>query len=367
MAGARLTNDQEPVSDNELEVLFAPLREATHILVAVSGGPDSIAALHLVGRWQKRSAHDFLVSAATVDHQLRGPQSAREATDVAQVCATMGVAHATLDWQGEKPSAGLPAAARDARYSLLLCHAARISATHLVTGHTLDDQAETLLMRMSRGSGLTGLGGMRPTVERGAVLHMRPFLTLAKARLVATCHAARLPFAVDPTNANLAFARPRWRRLLPELASEGLDSSRFGTLARRLARADQALAQRAKAVFAESSKTHEVGSLTLDSGFLTQEPAEIALRVLSLALGVVAPACSGVQHDVRLNRLESCLEVLSAAALAGLATQRTLQNCTLKLTARGELRIVQAPARRRGINENTLQPRASLGKAAGGA
>ncbi|MGL4974501.1 MAG: tRNA lysidine(34) synthetase TilS [Bosea sp. (in: a-proteobacteria)] len=367
MAGTRLAQDQRPVADDELEALFAPLGEARHILIAVSGGPDSVAALYLLARWLKHSARNISLNAATVDHHLRGAESTREAADVASLCTRMGVPHATLDWLGDKPAAGLPAAARAARYRLLLDHATGIGATHLVTGHTLDDQAETLLMRMSRGSGLTGLAGMPATVKRGTAMHVRPFLKLPKTRLVATCEAASLAFVADPTNSNASFARPRWRKLMPELAKEGLDSGRLGTLARRLARAEDALKQRAEAVFTASCKDQADGRLTLDSGFLTQEPAEIRLRVLGLALGAVTPACHSGQYEARLERLESCQEALNAAALAGQATQRTLQNCTLKLTARGELRIAPAPARHRGINENALQPRTSLGKAAGGA
>ncbi|MGL5363647.1 MAG: tRNA lysidine(34) synthetase TilS [Bosea sp. (in: a-proteobacteria)] len=367
MSGTRLTQDQGPVANDELEALFAPLGEARRILVAVSGGPDSVAALYLLARWLKLSGRSIRLSAATVDHHLRGAASTREAADVASLCTRMGVPHATLDWLGDKPAAGLPAAARAARYRLLLDHTRCIGATHLVTGHTLYDQAETLLMRMSRGSGLTGLAGMRAMVKRGTVMHARPFLVLPKTRLVATCEAAGLAFVADPTNSNAAFTRPRWRKLMPELAKEGLDSGRLGTLARRMARAENALALRADAVFASSRKDQADGCLTLDSGFLTQEPAEIGLRVLGLALGAVAPACSSGQYEARLERLESCQEALNAAALAGQATQRTLQNCILKLTARGELRIAPAPARHRGINENALQPRTSLGKAAGGA
>lgn len=365
--GTRLTRDQEPVSDDELKALFAPLGDARRILVAVSGGPDSVAALHLLARWLKCSGRNISLSAGTVDHHLRGAESTREAADVARLCAALGVAHATLDWLGDKPTAGVPAAARLARYRLLLEHAQRIGATHLVTGHTLDDQAETLLMRMSRGSGLAGLAGMRATVERGAVMLVRPFLSVAKARLVATCEAVGLPFVVDPTNVSTAFARPRWRNLMPELASEGLDAAKLGTLARRLARAEQALKQRAQAVFDQSLKVEDAGSLTFDSGFLTQEPAEISLRVLGLALGAMAPACSSGQYEARLERLESCLEALNAGALAEETVQRTLQDCTVRLTTRGELRIAIAPARRRGINENALHPRTSLGKEAGGA
>jgi tRNA(Ile)-lysidine synthase len=367
MASAEAAGRYGPVDDHELDGLFASLLGAPHVLVAVSGGPDSVAALHLLWRWQMAAGRTTKLSVATVDHGLRGAQSAREASDVAALCEILGLPHATLVWHGEKPATGIAEAARTARYDLLVAHAARINANHLVTGHTLDDQAETLLIRMSRGSGLTGLAAMRLARQRGGLTHLRPFLTLPKERLVATCNAAGLAFVIDPSNANRVHARPRWREIMPLLAAEGLDSRRLGVLASRLARADGALSRCANSAFEACCMQKSADLLVLDSGFLTQQPAEIALRVLGQALRSMALAVEEATPAARLERLESCLEALIVASLAGQGVKRTLQGCTLRLTRNGQLHLAQAPVRHRGVNENQSPSRASLGKAVVGA
>jgi tRNA(Ile)-lysidine synthase len=146
-----------------------------------------------------------------------------------------------LRWRGPKPGTGLPAAARDARYRLLAEAARAHGATHIMTAHTRDDQAETFLMRMARGSGLAGLAAMARQSQRDGVVLARPFLQISKSQLVVTLAKAKLGFAVDPTNHDARFTRPRFRTLMPALAAEGCDSRNLARLAARLARANAAL------------------------------------------------------------------------------------------------------------------------------
>ena len=146
-------DDHSPISAREAKRLFADWKAAPAIVLAVSGGPDSMALMWLAARWRGTLARGPRLVAVTVDHGLRS-EAAAEARDVKQLARSLDLPHRTLRWTGPKPKTGLPAAARAARYRLLAQAARSIRATHILTAHTRDDQAETLLMRMLRGSGI---------------------------------------------------------------------------------------------------------------------------------------------------------------------------------------------------------------------
>ena len=157
---------------------------------------------------------------------------------VADWAATLGLPHTILLWQGEKPSQRIQEAARDARYALLVDHARAIEADALVIAHHADDQAETVLFRLTRGSGIAGLAGMaRVSQRRGLPLH-RPLLDWRKADLLAFCAGEGLAFLEDPSNADPKFARARLRRLGVHLEQEGLDATALNRIARRAAHLD---------------------------------------------------------------------------------------------------------------------------------
>ncbi|MBD3848723.1 tRNA lysidine(34) synthetase TilS [Bosea sp. SSUT16] len=338
-----------PVSAAEASALFEPLADEPGLLVAVSGGPDSVAVLALLADWAKLPGRPSL-QAATVDHGLR-PEAAGEAEAVARLCGRLGVAHRILRWAGPKPANGLQAAARQARYDLLAEEALRRGNAAIVTAHTLDDQAETLLMRIAHGSGPAGLVGMRPRSLRGAVAIVRPLLGLAKSRLIATAEARGLPFVRDPSNADSRFERVRWRELAPSLAEHGLDAARLGLLAERMARQEDALARRAADVLAQRRLPVTVGEeRRLGFRQLAEEPEEIVLRVLALAL---AEMTQGVESYGRLERLEACAAALLAASRAGSATKRTFSGCILSLDRNGVLSLRREGPRRRGVHPAT--------------
>lgn len=203
--------------------------------LAVSGGPDSMALLLLAA-----AARPGDVEAATVDHRLR-PESAAEATMVREVCAELGVRHETL--RVEVPPAGnLQAAARAERYALLGSWLWGRQLAALATAHHLDDQAETLLMRLNRGSGVSGLAGVRasgriPTEDGGRLI--RPLLAWRRAELQAICDAAGVRPVEDPSNLDPRFDRVRLRQALK--ASDMLDPEAVARSAAHLAEAEEAL------------------------------------------------------------------------------------------------------------------------------
>lgn len=199
-----------------------------HVLLAISGGPDSMALLDLVQRGWRGT-----VTAATVDHGLRA-ESAQEAEMVARHCARTGLGHAVL--RPVTPIVGsLQAAARAARYDLLYDHADAIGAAFLVTAHHADDQLETMLMRLARGSGVDGLAGIRS--RNGRLI--RPLLGFRKSELMDHCLSRDIPFVEDPSNANPHFDRARMRQAL--VGFDVVDPLMAGRSAAALAQAAEAL------------------------------------------------------------------------------------------------------------------------------
>jgi tRNA(Ile)-lysidine synthase len=338
-----------PVGEEEADALFSGLENLPGLVLAVSGGPDSTALLLLAARWadrlKSRRRAPKLV-AVTVDHGLR-PEAAREAAAVKRLARELGVTHRTLRWQGRKPKAGLQEAARYARYRLLAQAAARSGYSHVLTAHTLDDQAETVLFRLARGSGLLGLAGMARVSllpggsslgGRGAATLVRPFLHIPKARLVATLKAARLPFSDDPTNRDPRFTRPRLRRVMPTLADEGLDARGLARFAARMRRAeatiefavDAAVDALAPAPWAERE------AVVFETGQFAALPTEVALRLLGRAV-----AHAGDEGPVELGKLETLYGELR---LARSRLRRTLAGALVTLTNE-HLTVERAPAR----------------------
>jgi tRNA(Ile)-lysidine synthase len=339
------TPSAKPVTLAEAKSLFSGLEHVPALLLAVSGGPDSIALMVLAARWRQSLKMPPKLIAVTVDHGLR-KESKREAASVARLARKLGLAHRTLAWRGVKPATGLQQAARAARYRLLGGAARAAGAAHVLTAHTLDDQAETVLIRMSRGSGITGLAAMSRFAilpGNGQVRLVRPLLGIPKARLVATLRAAKIPFAEDPSNRDPRFTRARLRGLMPALAREGLDARRLALLARRLKRADlaiEAAVDRAEENLAARSSGPGAGGFEA-SGF-GQLPAEIALRLLGRAV-----AKAGDEGPVELAKLESLKTALDDAQKAGIARFRRSLAGALVTLAGGRIVVERAPPRRR--------------------
>ena len=339
------SDDQAPVSASEARALFADWRQAPALVLAVSGGPDSLAMMWLAARWRRGLRRGPRLLAVTVDHQLRS-EAAREAREVKRLAGLLGIEHRTLRWRGTKPSTGVPAAAREARYGLLLEAARRAGATHVLTAHTLDDQAETFLMRMARGSGIVGLGAMARHLARDGAVISRPLLDVPKARLRATLDKARIPFAIDPSNSDIRYTRPRFRALMPLLAAEGCDSANLARLAGRMARANAALdimtdgAERFLAL-----RGGGVARPGFDAAIFAGLAEELQVRLLLRAIGRVA-----YEGAAELGKVEALARALTEAVISASRTApRLRQTLAGALITLAEGRIVIEPApRRRG-------------------
>jgi tRNA(Ile)-lysidine synthase len=354
-----MPDDNSPISARDAKALFADWKAAPALLLAVSGGPDSMALMWLVARWRNALARGPRLIAVTVDHGLR-TEAAAEARHVKRLARSLDVPHRTVRWTGAKPKTGLPAAARAARYRLLAQAARAKGATHILTAHTRDDQAETLLMRMLRGSGISGLAAMARESERDGVRLARPFLNLSKSQLIATLKKAGISFADDPTNRDPSFTRPRLRAVMPVLAAEGGDARNLARLALRLARANAAVeilvdgAERYLALrdreAPPSSDSKAFHGQAFDAKAFATMPEEIRLRLLRRAIDRF-----GHEGPAELGKVENLLGALDRAC-AGQAKntqakgrqrlKQTLAGALVSLTA-GRIRVEPAPPRRR--------------------
>jgi tRNA(Ile)-lysidine synthase len=372
------TADSAAVTAAEAKALFSGLESLSVLVLAVSGGPDSVALMWLAARWRKAMKAPPKLIAVTVDHGLR-KESKREAASVAKLARKLGIAHRTLPWRGRKPAAGLQQAAREARYRLLAQAAREAGANHVLTAHTLDDQAETVLIRMARGSGLRGLAAMqrlsvipgreqsertrnpyatalrrmdsgpgpsgRPgmTGSPDALYVVRPLLDIPKGRLIATLRAAKISFAEDPSNRDPRFTRARFRGLMPQLAREGLDARRLAELARRLRRADLAIEAAVDAA-EEGLARGTAGSpaIGLAAAGFARLPAEVALRLLGRAV-----TNTGDEGPVELSKLESLKAALDSAQRGGKRRVRRSLAGALVTLEQDRLVVERAPARRR--------------------
>jgi tRNA(Ile)-lysidine synthase len=248
---------------------LAPLwQDGGKLGLAVSGGPDSLALLLLAGAALPRR-----FEAATVDHQLR-PESAAEAAAVAAICASLGVPHETL--KVDVAPGNIQSEARSARYAALADWAAAQDLKALATAHHADDQAETLLLRLNRASGVAGLAGTRArgVVPGTALPLLRPLLAWRKDELAVIVTAAGIEPAQDPSNTDDRFDRARLRKALAQ--ADWLDVPAIAASAAHLADADAALDWAARREWSECVSAEGLGMT-----YRPQAPRAIALRVLA--------------------------------------------------------------------------------------
>jgi len=292
------------LDDNAFGKLMAdlgPYERRPHLAVAVSGGSDSLSLALMAGRWAARRSGQL--TALSVDHGLRAEAGA-EAAQVGEWLRPKGIDHHVLSWRGPKPASGIQAAARDARYQFMGDWCRSAGVLHLLLGHTLDDQAETFLLRLGHGSGAKGLSAMSAVRETPDVRLLRPLLGIPKTVLLATLEAEGQDWIEDPSNRNEAFARVRVRRAMRE---GGLEAAALARSAYRFGRARLALEAAVTQVLARSARVHPAGFAVLDHSQIFAAPDEVGLR----ALGRVLAAIGGNSYAPRLGKLERLYEKLS--------------------------------------------------------
>lgn len=293
-----------------------------------------MALMWLAAHWAAEAVQPPRLTVLAVDHGLR-PNSGEEARWVVERAGQLGLAGVVLEWQGDKPVAGVQARAREARYRLLIGWCVDRGADALVTAHTLNDQAETFLMRLARGSGVDGLAAMR-AVREDTVAIVRPLLGVPRVQLRGTLMAAGERWIEDPSNSELRYERIRWRKTLQSLESEGLAPAMIALSASRLARARLALEHATSRLEASAVAHHDEGA-TLRVAALEREPEELVVRLLQRL--VMRYGAGGEPPQL------SALERLAAWISAGKGGGRTLAGCRV-MRCQEAVRISREPPRR---------------------
>lgn len=308
---------------------LGPFESEPRLAVAVSGGGDSMALALLAADWARRRSGG--TTALTVDHGLR-PESAAEAGQVGRWLAARGIEHRVLTWAGPHPATGVQAAAREARYRLLTQWCKEAGVLHLLLAHHAEDQAETFLLRLERGSGLDGLAAMSVVVETEAVRLLRPVLGISRRALRAVLAAHGQPWIDDPANLDRRFARTHVRALLTALEDAGFPALRVAATTVGLGRARAAAEAATAALLAGCCAADPAGFARLDPDVLAAAPAEIGRRALARVLHAIggrayAPA---TDHIERLHGRILRARLGNGVTLGGcrlLAQGRTLLVC----------------------------------------
>jgi tRNA(Ile)-lysidine synthase len=283
--------------------------------LAVSGGGDSVALMHLAADWLSSNAASLARgNVLTVDHGLR-PGSAREAAATASWARRLGFSAHTLTWRGAKPRSNVEDSARNARYRLIGDWCRTNGVATVLLAHTRDDQAETFLLRLGRGSGVDGLSAMRarapfPLPGYDGLALLRPLLGIGRDELRADLRARDAAWLEDPMNEDARFARVRIREVLPALEAAGIGTERITQAARHLARAREALDAATARFLARHAHFAPGGPAFLDGSALGAQPREIGLRALSAILMRV----SGKTYRPRFERLERLYDSLGRSA-----------------------------------------------------
>lgn len=322
---ARPPRSKRPPAASRLDADFAAAI-ADHkgpLAVAVSGGSDSLALMHLLSG---RKGAVVL----TVDHGLRKGSGA-DAKRVAQWAKKAGLKAQVLTWRGAKPKSGVEAAAREARYRLMGDWLMKNRISTLFVGHTQDDQAETFLLRLARGSGLDGLAAMQATAPWPvpgfeSLSVRRPLLGFTREDLRAHLKTIGQDWLDDPMNDDPAFDRVKIRKARAALADAGLTTARIAAAAAHLARARAALEIVTEAVLARAARPYD-GGFALDAGALTAAPREVGLR----ALAALLQAASGQPYRPRFDSLERLYDQLATGTLGRGAT---LHGCHISPASR---------------------------------
>lgn len=300
----------------------------TNIAVAVSGGSDSMASLHLMAR--AASQKGWALQAVTVDHALR-TESAAEAAQVAEVCTGLGVPHTTLTWTHGAVAGNLMDAARQARYGLMADWAGREEISHIILGHTADDQAETFLMGLARSAGIDGLIGMNRRFDQRQARFVRPFLAVQRAVLRRYLQRHGLGWIDDPSNENTRFTRVKARRALEILKPLGITVETLATVMANLTEVQGAVVA-VTAGAAERICSAQAGEVVFDRILWREEGHEVQRRLLIAALRWV----SGAGYAPRGAGVARVVEAIDAGR------DTTLAGCRIRMSD-GTFRVVREP------------------------
>jgi len=332
--------------DDEIAALFEPLKMLPALAVGVSGGPDSMALMLLLVAWRARLGENSPeIHVLSVDHGLR-EEAKDEVEMVAGICRQYGLPHKAFSWAGAKSEGNIPAKARKARYDLMTEWCARRQISHLLVAHSLDDQAETVLLRLARGSGVDGLSAMAVSRKWNTTTIYRPLLGVKRSALVQLVKSVPVAFVDDASNHDLKYDRVRLRRAMEILEPLGITSQGLAETAARLAQARAALDASCVQALGQAVAVYDAGYCIVYPRQLKPYPYEIKRRVLGRLLCAVAGCSYAPPH----SSLDNLLDWLWAQT----RTNRTLGGCLL-MPRRDEIWVMRECGRN-FLPELILQP-----------
>ena len=287
------------ISSEIASELFSTLENIPALALAVSGGADSLALLYLYNNWRNENAPAQRSLVLTVDHQLR-EKSAEEAKGVAEICRKIEMSHKILVWDEEKPTSNLQAKAREKRYALMESEMVNEGIKYLLLAHHQDDQAETFLNRLARGSSVYGLAAMVKHSDYGRIKLIRPLLDIPKEQLIATLKAVGWSWYEDPSNLDQKYLRSRIRKLIPNLADVGITVEGLTETAKRMQRVVNALNFATENLLNSAVEQHPAGPIKINVKPIRDAPQEIVLRLLSKLICTIG----GNKYVPRFEKLE---------------------------------------------------------------
>lgn len=316
---------------------FKDISAEPAIAVALSGGGDSMALTWLLSRWAAKRG--IQIHALTVNHGLR-TEAAAEAREVGRWVQDWGLTHKILVWKGPKPVSRIQEEARKARYDLLATYCLKHKIRYLFLAHHANDQAETILFRLAKGSGLDGLSGMaceQPYDEN--LILIRPLLDVSHAQLLKTCKKAETPWVEDKSNVSDRYARIRLRQSMDVLETEGLTLKRITTLGGRMERARKALDQLTDLAWKNTVTEINTKHVVLIKNELFQYPEEIIVRLMQRVLQTVR---GPKPYPPRLENLEDLVARMLDPRLAFRGA--TLGGCMIRMHQKKGLVTVEREA-----------------------
>lgn len=295
--------------------------------VAVSGGSDSLSLLYLINSWSNKKNLKIVI--LTVDHNLRNG-SADEALYVGELCNKLGLIHKTLFWDHEDIEGNLSASAREARYRLM--QNSIPSDAILITGHTLDDQAETFLMRLRRGSGVDGLASMAEqsylSFGNDGITIFRPLLDFERQTLRKVLNFYKVDWIEDPTNNDQSFERVRVRELLARFVEIGIDKNTIGRTALLMQSAKTALNHFASDCY-EKFGSCDNGDIIFDFSEFSKQPLDVKRRLISAAQKWI----SNQKYRPRLSQVDALINSIDEkVTFSGSGTICYFHNNSIRIT-----------------------------------
>ncbi len=318
------------ISVQDINEVFAQFMEKApcgKLGIAVSGGSDSLALMYLTAAWAKKASRSLVV--LSIDHGLR-KESKSECKLVEERAKALNIPHRTVEWS-DKPRGNLQKVAREARHKIIKDWAISQKLSGVLLGHTLDDNVETFILRLIRGSGVDGLAGISPDRFINGVRIFRPLLNFSRNTLQQYLETKGYTWVDDPSNRDRRFDRVKVRQILSELQGLGLSKKRLLTTANHMRRAQDFLTRETFRMSERCVRQEVWGGLSISLEPFLEISKEIQLRILSAGLMWVSGKVYKPRYENMDRLLTSILdrEINSSRSLMGVLVREERHNILL--------------------------------------